>query len=375
MTKNSASNIDVKRVNRINVIRTIMAHDRISQPELTHKLAISWPTVLQNVKDLIDFGLVEEVGAFASTGGRRARAFAPVRNAKACIGIDITQSHISFVLVNIAGDLLKFTRKKKSFVMDDDYLSELGSSVAAFVEDSGFDVNNIISAGMSIPGIINDKGTYILYSHVLKLENTSANTFFRYMPFKCKMINDANAAGFAEMYGQPEMKNAVYISLSNSVGGSILSSGMFYLGDNLRAGEIGHSTLYPDGNKCYCGKSGCFDAYCSAKALTQYTDNDLASFFDKINKGDKELKQVWQKYLVDLSYAINNIRMTLDCDVIIGGYVGGYLEDYQYELQKLVSERNTFGYDASYLKICRYKLEASAVGAALTEIDRYIRQI
>ncbi len=375
MTKNSASNIDVKRVNRINVIRTIMTHDKISQPELTHKLAISWPTVLQNVKELIDMGLVEEVGAFASTGGRRARAFAPVRNAKACVGIDITQNHISFVLVNIAGDLIKFTRKKKAFVMSDDYLSELGKAAAAFVEESGFDVNNIISAGMSIPGIINDSGSYILYSHVLKLENTSANAFFRHIPFECRMINDANAAGFAEMYGQSDKKNAFYISLSNSVGGSIISSGMFYLGDNLRAGEIGHNTLYPGGDKCYCGKSGCFDAYCSVRVLTRYTDGDLVKFFEKIEHGDKELKQVWQQYLVDLSYAVNNLRMTLDCDVIIGGYVGGYLEDYQYELQKLVSERNTFGYDASYVKICRYKLEASAVGAALAEIDRYIRQI
>jgi predicted NBD/HSP70 family sugar kinase len=86
--------------------------------------------------------------------------------------------------------------------MSDDYLSELGKAAAAFVEESGFDVNNIISAGMSIPGIINDSGSYIQYSHVLKLENTSANAFFRHIPFECRMINDANAAGFAEMYGQ-----------------------------------------------------------------------------------------------------------------------------------------------------------------------------
>ncbi|NLW12394.1 MAG: ROK family transcriptional regulator [Clostridiaceae bacterium] len=375
MPNYSASNIDVKRVNRINVIKTILAHDKISQPDLTHKLALSWPTVLQNVKDLIDLGLVEEVGAFASTGGRRARAFAPVRDAKACVGIDVTQNHISLVLVNIAGDLIKYTRMKSAFSMDDDYLTDLGKAVTKFVEASGYDIENIVSAGISLPGIINSSGKYILYSHVLKLENTPASAFTRHIPFKCNMINDANAAGFAEMYGQPEKKNAVYVSLSNSVGGSILSTGAFYLGDNLRAGEIGHNTLYPEGRTCYCGKSGCLDAYCSSKVLTQYSDGDLAQFFGKLKAGDKALRQVWHQYLVDLSYAINSLRMIFDCDVIIGGYVGGYLEEYQYELEKLVSERNTFGYDASYVKICRYKLEASAVGAAFAEIDNFIRQI
>lgn len=55
-------------------MRSIFACERISQPELAAKVGNSWPTVLQNVKELMEMGLVQEVGTFESTGGRKAKA-------------------------------------------------------------------------------------------------------------------------------------------------------------------------------------------------------------------------------------------------------------------------------------------------------------
>ena len=87
MTGSGANNRDVKKINRIRTIRSIFSCDRISQPELAAKVNNSWPTVLQNVKELMAMGLVQEVGTFESTGGRKARAFAPVRNARLAVGL------------------------------------------------------------------------------------------------------------------------------------------------------------------------------------------------------------------------------------------------------------------------------------------------
>ena len=72
MTGSGANNRDVKKINRIRTIRSIFSCDRISQPELAAKVNNSWPTVLQNVKELMAMGLVQEVGTFESTGGRKA---------------------------------------------------------------------------------------------------------------------------------------------------------------------------------------------------------------------------------------------------------------------------------------------------------------
>ena len=98
MTGSGANNRDVKKINRIRTIRSIFSCDRISQPELAAKVNNSWPTVLQNVKELMAMGLVQEVGTFESTGGRKARAFAPVRDARLAVGLEITQNHVGAVL-------------------------------------------------------------------------------------------------------------------------------------------------------------------------------------------------------------------------------------------------------------------------------------
>ena len=108
MTGSGANNRDVKKINRIRTIRSIFSCDRISQPELAAKVNNSWPTVLQNVKELMAMGLVQEVGTFESTGGRKARAFAPVRNARLAVGLEITQNHVGAVLVDLSGNFHLF---------------------------------------------------------------------------------------------------------------------------------------------------------------------------------------------------------------------------------------------------------------------------
>ena len=68
--------------------------------------------------------------------------------------------------------------------------------------------------------------------------------------------------------------------------------------------------------------------------------------------------------------------MCLDCEIVIGGYVGSYMEDYLDELRRLVKERLTFGREnADFVKCCTLKLEASAVGGALHYVDKFIQSI
>lgn len=61
MKTTPASNMDVKRRNRTNTLRCILSCERISQMELSQQLALSWPTILQNVKEPVELGLVELV--------------------------------------------------------------------------------------------------------------------------------------------------------------------------------------------------------------------------------------------------------------------------------------------------------------------------
>ena len=261
------------------------------------------------------------------------------------------------------------------------------SRIALEFKDAEVDKSKkFLGVGISIPGIVDTKNNKIQFSHALNFANIESERFTEFIPYPCILINDANAAGFAEMYHYDKCFNAIYLSLSNSVGGAIIVdkqsylsdstiADKLYLGDNLRGGEFGHVTLIPNGNKCYCGKRGCFDVYCSAKTLAQYTNGKLEKFFEEIEDGNNNLLKIWENYISCLSIGINNLRMIFDCTIILGGYVGSHIEPYISKVKEEVAALNTFEVDASYIKSCRYKVEASALGAGLQHIEAFLCEV
>ncbi|HBE79860.1 MAG TPA: hypothetical protein DDW65_19090, partial [Firmicutes bacterium] len=299
---------------------------------------------------------------------------APVNDARYAIGIDITQNHIGFALTDLSGNVLTHTRQYKPFVHERQYFIDLGELVMKFLSVSNISEEQFLGFGISIPGIVSSDNKKITFSHALGISDVPCNIFSQFIPYPCIFMNDANAAIIADLYRIPERYTTIYLSLSNSVGGAIYLGKSndwernqlidnLYFGDNCRSGEFGHMTLIPGGKKCYCGKDGCLDAYCSAKNLSKLTD------------GNQEFTNIWEEYLSNLAIAINNLRMAFDCQVIIGGYVGSYIEPYISYLHEKAALLNTFESNALYIKPCCYKIEASALGAALRHIERFISTI
>ncbi|MEI8201107.1 MAG: ROK family transcriptional regulator [Eubacteriales bacterium] len=386
MDKIRGSNIEVKKINRNQIFRYVNKYEKVSKPDIASALGISMPTVLQNVKELMDRGLIREVGAFESTGGRKAKVIAPVQDARYAIGIDITQNHVGLGLTDLSGKVLKHTRQHKIFVNERQYFKEMGEMAVKFLENSKIPEDRFLGFGISVPGIVTPENNKIAFSHALGIKDVPCNIFSQFIPYPCIFTNDANAAGIAEMYSADKRFTAVYLSLSNSVGGTIiidksnsLDGGQvtesIFLGDNYRSGEFGHMTLISGGTMCYCGKQGCVDAYCSAKNLAKYTDGKLEIFFSEMECGNNEYGKIWEEYLSYLAIAVNNLRMAFDCSVIIGGYVGSFIEPYLTHLQEKAALLNTFEMNALYIKPCRFRIEASALGAALRHIEIFISSI
>lgn len=364
------NNMEVKRRNRANTLRCILACDRVSQMELTQKLCLSWPTILQNVKELTDLGLVREDGAYASTGGRKARAYAPVRDARVAVGVDLTADHVGVVLTDLGGNLLRQATGALRFAPEDIYFKYLGGLLQRFVEASGAS-DRILGVGLSLPGTVDEERGVLRESHALDLRNVPLSRFTQQIPWPCRCLGAAHAAGLAELHGVEG--DAVYLSLDDTVGGAIFRDGSLCRGVHLRAGEFGHTTLVPGGRRCWCGKEGCLDAYCSAKVLSSHAGGSLSAFFEELRSGDSEKREVWREYLECLAAAVNNLHVSFDCDVVVGGCVGACLEEFGELLRALLAERNPFEQDASYLKYGRCSREAAALGAALTQVEVFLQ--
>lgn len=370
-----ATNIELKRINKNNIYRTVIAQKKISKQEIAYRLNLSLPTVAQNLNELMEIGLVEQQGTFQSTGGRKAKVISSNPKARAALGLDITQNHVNLVMVDLEASVLSSVRRRISFRADERYFQTLKGMIHDMVKRVGVLPNHILGVGISLPAILGEDDRTLKYAPLLEEPLDLYQDLSTYINYPYRFINDANAGGFAELYSGKTGKNALYLLLSNTVGGAIIMDGKLYRGEGRRGGEFGHMTLVPDGRPCYCGKIGCVDAYCSALLLSNTTGGDLEKFFEKLEMGDEKCREVWEEYLHYLVIVINNLQVSFDCDIVLGGYVGWHLDPYLEEIKKRVIARCNFQTDGSYLHVSHLNAEASALGAALCYIDEFIKQV
>ncbi len=375
MAKSKITNIEVKKNNRNRIYQYICKCKTVSNPDIAYALKLSLPTVLQNTKELLESGFIEEAGELRSTGGRRAKALLPAAGHRLALGLDITQNHIGMVLINLLGDILKYERIDHPYRNEKEYLTETSRRLEEFIEDSPAKRERILGLGISFPGIVDLQKKVISGSHVLDVKALPLSEISESFAYPCFFLNDANAGAYAEGIRSGETEPFFYLSLSNTVGGAVYQEGHLMQGKEFRCGEVGHMTVVPGGRLCYCKKSGCLDAYCSARCLSDLTDKKLEDFFSGLRQGEQRLVDAWEEYTDYLAIAVNNIHMVLDCDIILGGYVGSCLEEQIEEIRKKISARNTFSEDAGFVKPCRYKTGAAALGAALQVVETFIRQV
>lgn len=372
-SENKISNAEMKRQNKIKIVKYIYNHGGASKQELATELGFSMPTVLQRVKELIRDNVIEEAGEYESTGGRKAKALCIVPDNRYAAGLDITQNHLSFVLVNLRGEMIYKKRIRCRFEAKDAYYREMAQYLETFLEKCQIDRSKLLGVGISIPGIVDEEKNIMTFSHVLHLEQFDLTQLGRYIPYRTTFRNDANCAAYAEIRDTKE--NTVYLSLSNSVGGAIYFDGNIYSGAHNRSGEFGHMILMPGGKSCYCGKKGCMDPYCNARVLSSRSGDDLEQFFVKMEQGNMEFMSIWREYLGYLAIAISNLRMAFDCDIIVGGYVGGFMEKYIGTLEEYLKKYQIFDKGDRYIRAAKFRHQAAAMGSGIRFVEEYFENL
>ena len=352
-----------RNIARTEIINYMLNHSVTSKAELAKELGLSMPTVLTNVNELIAKGLIVENGEYASTGGRKAKSIGINKEYCRAMGLVITANHLEMVLVNLGYEIEHLKRVRLKFSPDIDYSVKIAGQVQQFLKECKTE-KDILGIGIAIPGIIDQNEKTVLKSHALQVENYSLRFLEQALGFPVYFENDANSAMLAE--DTQKYNNAIYLSLNHTLGGAFCIDGKLFRGQNQKAGEFGHMILIPGGDRCYCGKQGCADAYCAASVLTGDGKNSLEVFMEQLKQGNKEAEQKWERYLDHLAILISNLRMAYDMDIILGGDM--------IPLGQRVLSYNGFDRDISYLKNCSYEKEASAVGAAKHFLYEYVKE-
>ena len=98
----SYNTAELRRQNRNRVFRYIYSSETpVSKQDVAQNLSLSLPTVGQNLRELLDTGLLELQGTFDSTGGRKPKAIGVTANFKYSVGIMLSNRHIHIACIDL----------------------------------------------------------------------------------------------------------------------------------------------------------------------------------------------------------------------------------------------------------------------------------
>lgn len=147
----------------------------------------------------------------------------------------------------------------------------------------------------------------------------------------CRVENDANAAGLAEvLFGAAQgMESVLYVTLSTGIGAGIILNGKIYHGKNGAAAEGGHVTIdWRSPAICNCGTPGCIEALASGTAMAARAAardpslNTAEQIGHRAEAGDPVALAVLEETCEMLSAWLGSLVSLLDPDmIVIGGGV------------------------------------------------------
>lgn len=367
---------DIKHSNRKKIYFYMREHKRATRQQISFDLHLSVPTVTQNLEYLAQNKLlISEISVDGRGSGRNPTTYTYIPDAKISIGVDITRHHLKLIAIDLDGNVIKYIYRRCLYERTEDYLMLLGNEVDHLIALAGIDPKRILGVSIAVPGLVNSHRGVVIDGRVIDNTGMTHKDFGKYIRYPSRLIHDSDASGFSEIWNSPNIHNAFYISLCNSVGGSVFIDDGVYEGDGLFSGEIGHLMLHPDGLQCYCGQKGCMDPYCNAELLSNLTDGELHLFFERLAQGDNALAEVWETYMNNLASSIISIRMLFGCPVIIGGYVGAFIKPYMQRLWQKIDQKSPFGEKSEYYVFpCKNKTESVATGAALYYIQDFLNE-
>ena len=347
--------------------------DFCSRQALAARCEMSMPTLYRNLNELMADGLVRYSGEERSTGGRRAQGLEIVPDARVAVGLSVTERHVRITAVDLRLKEIAYRSMPIGIASQMEGASELlAAQLESFLDDYRLDRSRLLGVGISIPAVLTRDRTRILMAPTLGLRDLPLELLTRDIPYPVHVENDASGSGYAEYYIRGGQRSTAYFLLENGVGGSVIIAGRPYAGANGRSGEFGHICVEPGGIRCSCGRRGCLEAYCSPRRIREEFRVSAAEFFQGVEDHNPEYEALLYDMLRHLAIAVNSVRLTLDCDVVLGGYLSGYLQPFLPVLKRYVLAGSPFDRDAEYLRMSTLRRHIAPMGAALYFVREFI---
>ena len=341
--------MEVRNLNAGLVLKAIEKNEYISRADIGKLIGLTPPTISAIIKDLIEKGIVQEIGKGNSSGGKKPILLKINLKAGYIIAVDLGgENGIRIALMDLSYNIVREMFGTKTELFNSRKLKDtLQSLLKKFLREINIPGKKILGICIGVPGIVDFKLKKITAAPYLNWEIPLEDLALREFDIPVTFENDVNLMALAEKSRgiAKKINNFVFVGERIGIGAGIITNRKLYKGANNAAGEIGYLLInpkyMPKNNRDY----GCLEKLASYKVIVEKARKKLGrnikvvEIFKMAAEGEDIALNIVQETLKYLAYGIGNISCVLDPElVIIGGGISILPSRFLEEIKKNVKE-------------------------------------
>lgn len=183
--------------------------------------------------------------------------------------------------------------------------------------------------GFAVAGQVNEKGDTIFCApNIAGMDNfVLGKVIAKKTGLEVMIKNDGRAFAFGEdRFGKYKgYKDAIFLAVGTAVAGSIKINGKFYFGSDNIAGEVSHMVIVTDGEKCNCGRRGCWEKYVGGPGVekmyekTYGEEKSAKDIIYEAVRGEEKSLSIMEKASYYFAVGLGNIVNVLNPEIVIIG--------------------------------------------------------
>lgn len=343
------SNINqVKTHNMRAVLLRLLFNDLVYRVEMAKEISLSTTTITNIIDELIEMGIVSEVGIEGVEGRRRVgRPRAALRlqkNARYAVGVQIGVERYRIAIANLKAEILlnrKFTFDRRT--PPSEVFQGICQQIDDIILESGLERQRVIGVGVGAAGLVNYLSGVNILSANLGWENIPIRDWLNdRLSLPVIVDNNVKAMALGEaFFGSGRYVGSLaFVYSRTGVGSGLVIGSRLLRGADLGAGEIGHMILLANGGeKCRCGQYGCLETLVSESALIQQAQvlvqnnpagllaqlwhtgdtNQIDLIFQAARNGDLAATEIVNRAAYFLGIALANLVNLLNPEMILLG--------------------------------------------------------
>ena len=183
------------------------------------------------------------------------------------IGVDVGGTKVAAGVVDEDGTVLAKVRTPTPSHSPDDVEHTVADVVMQLRKE-----HDVVAVGIGAAGFVDAERSTVMFAPNLAWRDEPLRVDLgKLVDLPIVVENDANAAAWGEYrFGAGKgNEHLVCVTVGTGIGGGVVLNGQLYRGRWGIGAEFGHLQLVPDGRRCGCGQSGCWEQYCSGRALVR----------------------------------------------------------------------------------------------------------